>query len=238
MPDYESEPPVFFDSEEAWYDEAPPAAPRTKMSNIRRNWNRLPISDRIAFGRKVIVNQKKTPSPIPHPDPDLAALDGDCAAAEASDARVADLEQQLTSARAARVAKVDRLSAGLDHNASHVESDTKGDAAAILAVGYELVGVPQPVGPMPQVKNQSLSTGDADGQLDQAWDRIDGASGYESQYTTNPMLPAGWVSLSTVTQSSRILTGLPSGQRCWTRVRAIGPLGPGPWSDEASKMVP
>ncbi|HYR59152.1 MAG TPA: fibronectin type III domain-containing protein [Chthoniobacteraceae bacterium] len=41
-----------------------------------------------------------------------------------------------------------------------------------------------------------------------------------------------------MTQSGGTLTGLISGQRHYVRLRAIGPLGPGPWSDEPSKMVP
>ena len=39
-------------------------------------------------------------------------------------------------------------------------------------------------------------------------------------------------------QSSGTITGLPSGTRIYTRIRAIGPNGPGPWSDLAGKMVP
>jgi len=91
---------------------------------------------------------------------------------------------------------------------------------------------------MTQVKNLSCTSGDNDGQLDLAWDRNEGAGSYEYQATANPMDPASWTTRGSVTQSKVTLSGLTSGQRSYVRVRAIGPLGRGPWSDEASKMVP
>jgi hypothetical protein len=41
-----------------------------------------------------------------------------------------------------------------------------------------------------------------------------------------------------VPRSSGTLTGLPSGVRHFVQFRALGPLGPGPWSDLAWRMVP
>jgi len=81
---------------------------------------------------------------------------------------------------------------------------------------------------MTPVRNLSCTSGDHDGQLDLAWDRNEGASSYEYQTTANPMDPASWTTRGSVTQSKVTLSGLTSGQRSYVRVRAIGPLGPGP----------
>ena len=40
------------------------------------------------------------------------------------------------------------------------------------------------------------------------------------------------------TASKATLTGRTSGSRVWVRVRGVGPKGPGPWSDPATKIVP
>ena len=47
-----------------------------------------------------------------------------------------------------------------------------------------------------------------------------------------------WKTHPVVTQSSGTLGGLPSGVRQYVQFRAIGRLGPGPWSDLAGRMVP
>lgn len=208
------------------------------MSKILRNWNRLPISDRIAFMRQAVDKQKATPSPIPNAYPDLAALDAAVTAAEAADAAVTALEGQLQSLRASRIAKTDTAATEFEHDAKHVESNTKGDAALEIAAGFAVATPAAAVGPMTQPLDLTVTMGDNDGSLDWQCHPVDGASGMEPQTTANPLDAASWKSSQVVTQSSGTLTGLTSGVRTYVRVRAIGAQGPGPWSDVASKMVP
>ncbi|MEI6235637.1 MAG: protein kinase [Planctomycetota bacterium] len=77
-----------------------------------------------------------------------------------------------------------------------------------------------------------------DGELNPSWDPVVGSGNFEVQVNTDPTKPAQWLTKLSSSQSHCIIHGLPSGVRHWVRVRANGPMGPGPWSDEASKMVP
>lgn len=50
--------------------------------------------------------------------------------------------------------------------------------------------------------------------------------------------PTGpWVPRNSVTRAEADVLGLPTGSRCYFRVRAVGAAGPGPWSDIAMKIV-
>ena len=64
------------------------------------------------------------------------------------------------------------------------------------------------------------------------------ASSYEVQTATDPNALASWVPGITSPHSTFQLTGLTSGSRLWVRMRAVGALGAGPWSDPATKIVP
>ena len=102
----------------------------------------------------------------------------------------------------------------------------------IVALGGAAVGelaVPQDL---------RATAGDNDGELDGQCDAVLGASSYEWQTTGNPNDATTWVTRATTTRSSVTIAGLPSGARCWVRVRGIGAAGPGAWSDPAAKMVP
>ena len=107
-----------------------------------------------------------------------------------------------------------------------------------IAAGFAVAAPAAAAGPMTAPQDLNVTMGDSDGSLDWHCHPVAGASGMEPQTTTTPTDPASWKSQTPVTQSSGTLTGLISGQRHYVRLRAIGPLGPGPWSDEASKMVP
>lgn len=207
------------------------------MKPIRRSWNKLPISGRVEFMGIVIANQEKTPKVLPHDDPKLAAFKAKVLLAKAADDAVTALEAELKTARTARIEAVDDAVALIDPNASFVEgaADTE---AQVVEVGYELVADKAAVGPMGQVSDLSVTPGDADGALDWACHPEPGASGYEPRTTTDPNNPALWKNHMVVTQSSGTLTGLTSGVRHYQQVRAIGPLGAGPWSDIAWRMVP
>jgi hypothetical protein len=47
-----------------------------------------------------------------------------------------------------------------------------------------------------------------------------------------------WTRYSTVTKSECLISGQPSGQRLWVRVRAFSSAGFGPWSEIADLIVP
>lgn len=208
------------------------------MKPIRRNWNKLPISGRVSLMGTVIGNQEKTPKVLAHDDPKLPLFKAKYLIAKAADDEVKALEAQLKTARTARVTKVDAAMADMDPNASFVEATADSDAQ-VVEIGYELAkATATPVGPMGQVTDLDVKPGDNDSELDWNLHPEPGASGYEGRTTTDPNNPALWKIHQVVTQSSGTLTGLPSGTRQYVQFRAIGPLGPGPWSDIAWRMVP
>ena len=208
------------------------------MSKITRNWTKMPISPRIAFMRQAVDLQKATPSPIPHVYPDLTNLDTLVAAAETVDGLIATLEIQLSALRKSRITKTDAAALEFELNAKYVEADTKGNDAQQISAGFQVATPAAPVGPMTQPLDLSVTMGDSNGSLKWHTHPVPGAIGMEAQTTANPLDDASWVSHTVVAQSSGTLTGLPSGTRQYVRLRAIGPLGPGPWSDSANKMVP
>jgi len=60
----------------------------------------------------------------------------------------------------------------------------------------------------------------------------------ERVLTGDPITDGSWAHALTTTKSSVTITELASGKKRWLRVRAIGALGAGPWSDPACCMVP
>jgi len=210
----------------------------TKMSDALRNYKRLPIQQRITFVRGSITKQQATPSPIPTPYANLAGLDTLTAAAEETDAQITALEDQLKTLRSLRVTEVDAMIEEYENDVRHIESDSKGQASMIIACGLQVAGIPATIGPMGQPLNFSVTASDNDGAIDWQCDPVAGFRTMEVQSTTTPDNEASWVLHEPVTTSSGKITGLASGVRRYFRVRARGPLGAGPWSDIAWRMVP
>jgi len=246
MPFYDQGPTTRFDTGLHYDTDSPPAQTRRnkQMNTIRRNWNSLPIADRIDFGQNVIESYK-TNAAVPAPNAPYTALVASGAAALAAHQKVLDLEAQLKAARADRTEKVDTHSNDLGAMASYVEGVTAGDSALILTTGFEVAGMP--TGPVasaaaiPTVMNLVLTAGDHDGEVDATWDPVPGTRLYQMQTSTNPTDPTLWKEYGTPqSRSSLALMGLTSGQRIWVRVRSLGAGEkiPGAWSDPATKMVP
>lgn len=232
---YDSIPPVFYDSG-VRYDEAPTPA-NTRMTRIKRNWTRLNRGGRITFAKTVRDGLTGNPD-VPTPNPTLVALTAAIDLAEGKQAAVAELETQLRAKRAEEAAAQDALALALDIEASTVESATGGDAMKIVTTGFLIADAPAPPQPVGQVTNFNVTAADIEGALDGQCDPLPYAKSYEIQTCSNPNDPTSWAYRTSVTASSFRLEGLPSGQRCWVRMRALGSLGPGPWSDPATKIVP
>ena len=243
MPKYDSDPPIFFD--DGWrydMDEAP-ARRQKEMNSIRRNWSTYSVANRIAFFGNVLEQCTNNPA-VPTPNAPFTALSASQPAAKAAHEKVLDLEAQLKAARRDCAAKVDAMCGDGAVLASHVEGATAADAALMLTTGYELTGAPPAPGasaPVTQVMGLVLSAGDRDGEIDALWDPVPNTRVYQVQTTTKVDDPTTWKDYGApVTRSSLALMDLPSGQRIWVRVRAIGPSGkiPGAYSEPSHKMCP
>lgn len=111
-----------------------------------------------------------------------------------------------------------------------------GNPAVVTDGGYEIVQPRSPIQPMGKVAGNMVTSGENDGTAKGKWDRMPGAKSYEVETASHPGGP--WTHHSTVTVTHVDFTGLTSGQKVWTRVRAINKLGPGAWSDPACCTVP
>lgn len=154
----------------------------------------------------------------------------------ASDA-VTLLEGQLTAAIATRNEKEAVWDTLTNARAANCEAVTPNDPAKLATVGLPLRGEPTPVGDMPAPTNVRATMGDNAGEIDLQWDAIYGAGSYIVECREyNPA--TGWSQIKLLKQSKFTVTGLVSGKTYAFRVRALGPKGEGPWSDEAVKMAP
>ena len=173
---------------------------------------------------------------FPTPSPTLASVIGahDTAGAKLDeiDARESELDM-LREQRDALLAAAALKYRGLG---AFVENKAAGDAAIILEGGYDVVQPRGATTPMPKVENNAVTSGDNDGEADGTWDAIKGAKSYEVSTAAVPGGP--WTHHSTVTVSRAHFSGQTSGQKLWTRVRAVNKLGPGAWSDPACCTVP
>ena len=122
--------------------------------------------------------------------------------------------------------------------ASYVDNTSGGNEAYILSAGFEVRTPPLPVGVVAQVMGVVTAPGDFPGRLVVRWDGVPGAVIYDLQTSNDPNVEGSWVDRGSSTSTRREIEELTSGSRCWTRVRAKGSAGPGPWSDPSVKTVP
>lgn len=118
--------------------------------------------------------------------------------------------------------------------ASAAEAETL-DTAALLSGGWHLMSPPTPPGPMPQPQNLVATGGDLEGEVDLAWEPVPNRDTYLADWAADPAGP--WTQFYVGTKSTCTAEGLNPGQMFYFRVRAVGPLGPGPWSDIAQKRA-
>jgi hypothetical protein len=175
---------------------------------------------------------------FPTPNPTLVVLLAAYNAAKAKVEQEIMLEQQLLQVRTERVQCLDDAVEVYRNMGSYVENIASGNAAIIEEGGYDVVQAATGPQPMPKVENNSLTTGDDDGTGDGGWDSVTGGKSYEVQVSPDPITPTSWIHYVVTTTSKVHLTGQPSGQKRWMRVRAINKLGPGPWSDPACCIIP
>ena len=137
---------------------------------------------------------------------------------------------------------VDELRNEMRRTASSAESESNGDAAMLTAAGFDLADVAaQTTVPPPKLVNLVITAGDIDGTIDGQFDPAPADANVttnEIQCTTGDPVTGPWSTVLNQSSSSFTLTGLTSGQRCWVRVRAVNVVGPGGWSDPATKIVP
>lgn len=176
------------------------------------------------------------------PAPPTAALVASLGILDAKRGELATLEGQVQG----KQLEIETAAATVRQDANDLGEwgeTTTTDPAKLTKV-FELRNVPTPAGATPRVLNLKLSAGDSAGEIDSGWNSLykEGVKSYEIQTVLNPLnndpSTGPWQQHPSVTKSKCTLGGFTSGARIWQRVRAIGPAGPGDWSDPATVIVP
>ncbi len=179
-----------------------------------------------------------------------AAFASLAASITALEAKVVTLSNRETDLRAAEnsvtmaTTERDKAEKAVTDGAIALASAVGTAATTEAEVNATLMRVKDAPAPKPipdQPTGLELKMGDADGEVS---GHCDGQPGiveyYEIQYTTvDPNGPSpNWQHADTSKKSRFELTGLPSGQKVWVRIRACNARGKSNWSDPACKRVP
>lgn len=209
------------------------------MAKIKREIKKQPLIERVANANAIAAACTG--------NPDASTLTTKLTALATA---TTNLENAVSAAQAAQDAAQSAVTAqgavadawnlAFDALADAAVTSTSGNAAKIEGLGMEpyTPGGAPPVGLPGQVLNLSATTGDFDGQVDVAYDKVAGARSYEIQVTTTPLDASSYHHAATSLKSTATVSGLTSGTKYWFRVAAIGSAGQGPWSDPAQKMAP
>jgi hypothetical protein len=154
----------------------------------------------------------------------------------ASDAATA-AENAWKAAIATREAKESEWVTMLKARANNCEAVTPNDLADLATVGLPLRSDSAPIGPLPAPADLRATMSDMEGQIHLVWDSVHGASSYIVECKEHDT-PQPWQQVKFLKQVRYTSTDHTPGKIYAFRVRALGPQGEGPWSDEAVKMSP
>lgn len=136
------------------------------------------------------------------------------------------------------------LEAMITLQAQNCAEVSNGNMVLYLSSGYEAKDTQgSPTGELPPVTGLELFYGESEGELRASWNQLEDAANFLVQAFSNVDSPSGSVIkeyiIGKIGKQKAILSGLPSGQKIFVRVRANGgSTGQGPWSDIAEKRVP
>lgn len=208
------------------------------------------------------INIPPSPPPPPPPDPAPAPAAADTAGSANPFARVNPSTEQVNAKNIewrAALAKADdgskadtalkdqrrkELEALLTLQATDCAKIANGDFPLYLRTGYEAKNTQgSPTGELPAVTGLLLFYGDNDGELKAEWNVMEDADNFLVRAFSDINNPDGSLLkeyiIGKIGKQKTTLTGLPSGQKIFVRVRANGgSTGQGAWSDVAEKRVP
>lgn len=220
----------------ATYEDGPIPKGKTMAAQVAYNLDNLDprqVLQKIKNAHDAVAGHAAT---FATPNPALATVLTAHNTAEAILDDIDAREQVLVTRREERDAALTAAVQKYQTLGAYVESIADGNPAVVTEGGYDLVQPRAATQPVPKLGNNFVTAGDNDGDGDAGWDSDRKARSYELQTAPAPAGP--WVHEATLTVSHHHLTGKPSGQKLWTRVRGVNKLGPGPWSDPACCTIP
>jgi hypothetical protein len=241
----------FYDAPSSLYDtglhyaDSPGPTTKKAMAKIKLNLARMNAAQIIS--KATVIHGSIAPAaPATPPIPNLTARAAALLTAK-DDAEAAEAEYQAAlsvgaNKKVVRDQKVDALREELRRTAGSAQSESNGDPAMLTAGGFDLAETASATTEAPpKVANLYVTAGDIDGTVTGGFDPSPpdaNTSTYEIQCTTVDPVTGPWATVLNQSDSSFSVGGLTSGQRCWIRARAINVVGPGGWSDPATKIVP
>jgi len=237
MPEYDSIPPVFYDSG-ICYDTASPAglAIRRKMKRIKLAPSQMTEEGVETFSEGVVERTDGKPAYLAiQPKVTLLA------------ARVASYHTKRLAVESARVALAaaedtfaderDLLELDLGSVANAVESEAKGSLVYITDAGFSVTTEKkQALGQLPPPQNLTVKPGALEGTLKLRCRAVHGAKSYIFEMATNAAGP--WKQIGVSPRASFTAEGLTSGTKYWFRVQVVGASGPSGWSGDEGGMAP
>jgi hypothetical protein len=207
------------------------------MSRIKLNFRGLTISEKVARARQIITALTGNSNfPTPHPPlPQLNTVIDELEAANAAAQAARQEAKARTAALNIKEAEHDQLMMKL---VSYINAVAGDDPALVTSIGLEMRDSPnsaQDVPPAPT--GLTVTDGDFNGEVDLAWNRVQGARSYVVQCSPDPPADSSWTHAKIATRSQITVKNLSSGTRQWFRVAAVGTRGQSAWSNPVMKMV-
>lgn len=234
---YNSISPVLRYNSGLFYGQLLPEMKGKGMARVSAKLRRLGILQLLQFLQDLITAATGN-SNAPTPNPHLTVLQGLLDGGVDKNNAFTAAQDSCMAASAEREEQVRLIMEGITAYVGSMEAYTQFDAVRLQSLALPLRSSPVPPQPCGTVINLITSTGDDDQTMHGRWPRQSQAWSYEVQISADPSTAQSWTHALTVTRPRAKLTGLPSGQKRWMRVRAINDLGPGSWSDPSCRMVP
>jgi hypothetical protein len=206
------------------------------MKKVALNLQNITVSNKIPFGRDV-AGKIDGNSNFPTPKPTVAEINTATDNLEEANNAAVSAYQTAKEKTAELNKKENEFDTVMTKVGSYVETESNGDEQKILSAGLtpKADGVhSEDVLPMPE--NLSATLSDEKFDIDLQWDKVEGASSYAVEMTTDPSDESSWKIVKIPTKSSTTITGLTSGQRYHFRVSAVNANGQSAPSETASKV--
>jgi hypothetical protein len=214
------------------YDQ-PSSPTRRPMAQIKLDFKGKTPEELVNFFTEIITAMTGNAA-FPTANPTLATLS---ATRDALQTKINDVKAKENIWRAAIVARDTQEDTSVDlftQLSSYVQNASGGDEVKIISSGFHVRSTATS-SPVTAPQDLRATSGDNEGEIDLAWDRVRNAGSYEVQCREQGT--TDWQPVKTVTKSRFTVENLTPGKTYSFRVRAIGAQGEGPWSDEAVKRA-
>lgn len=207
------------------------------MSKVKLNIRNLAPTELIAKARQIAIALTNNPT-FPNSQAIVALITGAADELEAAYTDAQTTRQLAVTKTSIQHDKTDLLVGILRQAAAYIESVAGDDESKLLSagVGIKTTTPAASSGDTPAPINLHATAGDHEGEIDLAWDRVQGAKSYVLE--RSPDSPTLWAQEAIVTRSSATVSGLSSGTHYWFRVSAVSSAGQSGWSDPAVRMAP